>query len=80
MKGNYYGVSVQESAGSGFAAYQGNDALVSRAELTHIFPFGDHWQTITNVSYSNLGSGIKDSSIVERSDVWGGSLTVAYKF
>ncbi|WP_197478930.1 MipA/OmpV family protein [Marinomonas atlantica] len=75
----YYGVSQQESS-NGFAAYEGDDTVVSRLALTHIFPLGDHWQTITNVGYTNLGSGIKDSPIVERSDMWGGSLTVAYKF
>ena len=76
----YYGVSAAEASSSSFAAYQGDDTLVSRAQLTHVFPIGEHWQTITNVSYINLGSGIKDSSIVERYDVWGGNLTVAYKF
>lgn len=76
----YYGVNPQESLDSGFTTFQGNDALVSRAELTHVFPLGDHWQAITNVSYSYFGSGITDSPIVDRSDVWGGRLTVAYKF
>lgn len=76
----YYGVSSTESAASGYAEYEGDGAIVSRAELTHVFPFGDHWQTVTNVSYMNLGNEIKDSSIVERSDIWGGSLSVVYSF
>lgn len=75
----YYGVSSKEST-SDIAEYKGKDSLTAALSVAHIYSISEDWSTFTNVSWQYLGSGISDSSIVKKDNVWTVILGAAYEF
>lgn len=75
----YYGVRSTE-ANARLQAYKGKASTQANVSLTHVYPITDQWHVATRVAYEHLGQGIRDSSIVERSNFWSGAMTVFYAF
>ncbi|WCN10310.1 MipA/OmpV family protein [Marinomonas mediterranea] len=75
----YYGVSASEAT-SELAAYKGKSALLTSLGVQYLYQLTDSWVTLTSVSYTHLGSGITDSSIVDKDSAWSGVFGIAYKF
>lgn len=75
----YYGVSASEASGN-ITQYESDGSWLTSAGVDYIHPIAGNWASYTNVSWQNLGDGISDSPIVERSSVWSGVIGVFYKF
>ncbi len=75
----YYGVNASEATAN-IAAYKGKESLTAKLAVTHIYSLTENWSTFTNVGWQYLGSGITDSSIVKKDNVWTVVFGAVYDF
>ena len=77
----FYGMSEQQSARSGYAAYQPGGGLYGvESDLTWSHQFTPHWSTMMNVGYTWLNDHTSDSPIVFRRNQVSTSAAVLYTF
>ncbi len=79
MVDHFYGISVSE-AREDRKAYRGHSALSVYTGLRARYEVTEHWDVNANAAYVHLGSGIKDSSVINDSGVWVSTLGVNYNF
>ncbi|TDO98647.1 MipA/OmpV family protein [Marinomonas balearica] len=75
----YYGVSSSE-ASNGIKSYDADGSLGANLGLEYVYKIYSGWHSYTAVSWDYLGSGVGDSSIVERDSVWSGIIGIVYEF
>lgn len=76
----YYGISQQESRRSGLNTYDPNDSLSPYLQMTLDYPFLTNWKASINVRYNALSSDVKNSPMVDKSDMSSLGIGVNYKF
>lgn len=77
----FYGVNAQQSANSGFSEYKTGSGMYSYdAGLSWTHAFNDNWWTYANVTYTQLTSKVKNSSIVKRDNNTDVTLGLFYSF
>ncbi|ADZ92400.1 MipA/OmpV family protein [Marinomonas mediterranea] len=75
----YYGVSQSEVTGS-IGSYESDGSFGANVGLEYVYKIYSGWHSYTAVSMEYLGSGISDSSIVDRDTVWSGVIGIVYEF
>ena len=77
----FYGVNAEQSANSGFRKYHtGGGFYGYDAGLSWTHAFNDNWWSYANVTYTQLSSKAKNSSIVKRDDSTNVTLGIFYSF
>lgn len=77
----FYGVNSTQSESSGFRKYNTGSGMYSYdAGLSWTHAFNENWWTYANVTYTQLTSKVKNSSIVKRNDNTDFTLGLFYSF
>lgn len=76
----FYGVTSAESAASGYRAYHGSASTNTILALSAEYAFTPNWVGNMTLRRTRLGSGISDSSIVNRNAENLGFVTLSYRF
>jgi|GEM_PF-859764 len=79
MVDHFFGVSTEE-ANADRAAYEGKNTTSFYTGVRARYEITENWDVEIGTAYINLGSGIKDSSITEKNDVFVSSLGFNYNF
>ncbi len=78
---HFYGVSEQEANSNSYlTAYKADHALNMSVGVNTQYDFSENWQFSTGVQYTKLGTGIRDSSLVEDDKILSAHMGVAYNF
>lgn len=65
----YYGVRDDEATSS-IATYKAEESLLADFSVSYIYRFSDNWSSFSHLGWTYLGSGITDSPIVKKDNVW----------
>jgi MipA family protein len=75
----YYGISDAEALPNR-PAYSPGSALNPSVMLSYAVPIWQHWRLMASASVTHLDSSIRDSPIVDKSNVMGVTLSLTYTF
>ncbi|MCZ2722916.1 MipA/OmpV family protein [Marinomonas sp. 15G1-11] len=75
----YYGVRSNESTAN-LASYKGKETVSAELAIAHVYNFSGNWSSFSSVSVEYLGSGIADSPIVKKDNVWTAVVGAVYEF
>ena len=73
----YFGVAPEEAT-QAYPGYQPGSAINTHIELSLGYELGSHWLLQANVGVEFLDSAIEASPTVDRSQLWSGSISLAY--
>ncbi|WP_191602938.1 MipA/OmpV family protein [Marinomonas algicola] len=65
----YYGVKDSEATSS-IASYKAKESLSAGLSVAYKYRFSESWSAFSHVGWTYLGSGISDSPIVKKDNVW----------